>query len=96
MSMKHENKMNLKYEFDTLEEYNEAMKHLEDYHDCEKCHGKIVYITTDGLGNTKCGYCGEIVKYPRMKKEAFEKMIKSHPKPKQNDKKKLNEQRIKK
>lgn len=67
----------LKYEFDTMEEVQEAMEHLEDYHDCEKCHGKIVCMTTDGFGNTKCAYCNEIVKYPTMKKEAFEKWAKT-------------------
>ena len=66
----------LKYEFDTWEEYSDAMKHLSDYHDCEKCHGKIVMISIDKLGNTICGYCKEIVKYPKMKKEAFEKILK--------------------
>lgn len=66
----------LKYEFDTMEELQEALKHLEDYHDCEKCHNKIVCITADEFGNTKCAYCGKIVKYPKMKKEAFEKWLK--------------------
>jgi len=66
----------VKYEFDTMEELQEALNHLEIYHDCEKCKGKIVAISADGLGNTKCGYCGEIVKYPKMKKEAFEKWLK--------------------
>ena len=67
----------MKYEFDTIEELIEAMKHLEDYHNCEKCQGKIVCIETDMLGNTKCAYCNEIVKYPTMKKEAFEKWAKN-------------------
>ena len=69
--------MGLKYEFDTMEELDEAMKHLEDYHDCEKCHGKIVGIMLDKLGNTHCGYCGKIVKYPRLKEEAFKKWLKN-------------------
>ena len=68
--------MTLKYEFDTMEEVAEANQHLEDYHDCEKCHGKMVLIGMDGLGNQTCGYCGQVVKYPRMKKEAFEKWAK--------------------
>jgi len=66
----------LQFEFDTMEELQEAQKHLEDYHDCEKCHGKIVAITSDPLGNTHCAYCGAKVKYPKMKKEAFEKWLK--------------------
>ncbi len=36
---------------------------LNEIHDCEKCHGKIVMITTDAFGNSKCGYCGEMVDY---------------------------------
>jgi len=65
----------LKYDFDNLEDYMNARNHLEDYHDCAKCHGKIVMICGDGFGNIKCGYCGEIVKYPRLTKECFEKYL---------------------
>lgn len=36
---------------------------LSEIHDCEKCHGKIVGITVDKLGITRCGYCNEIVDY---------------------------------
>jgi len=68
--------MTLKYKFDTKEEWREAMDHLSDYHDCEKCHGKIVMIGMDYFGNTTCGHCGMIVKYPRMTKEAFERTLK--------------------
>ena len=32
-------------------------------------------IRVDMLGNTYCGYCGEKVNYPRMKKEEFIKII---------------------
>ena len=62
----------MKYEFDSWEEVQEAMKHLEDYHDCEKCHGKIVCISIDNLGNSCCAYCGQIVKYPKLSKKGFE------------------------
>lgn len=65
--------MFIQHEFDTMEEVMEAMSHLEDYHDCAKCHGKIVAFSLNYLGQTCCGYCGQAVKYPRMKKEAFEK-----------------------
>lgn len=68
--------MTLKYEFDTMEELQEAMKHLEDYHDCEKCHGKIVGIAVDGLGRTRCGYCYKIVKYPKLREGSFIKILK--------------------
>lgn len=66
----------MKYEFDNIEEWKEAQEHLEDYHDCEKCHGKIVGIQIDKLGQTHCGYCGEIVRYPRLTKKAFEESLK--------------------
>lgn len=65
----------MKYEFDNFEEYDEAWKHLEDYHDCEQCRGKIVFIGIDKLGNQICGYCKQIVRYPHMTKEAFEKWM---------------------
>jgi hypothetical protein len=65
----------MKFEFDNLEEYKEAMKDLEDYHDCEKSHGKIIGIHLDFLGQTHCGYCGKVVKYPRLKGEVFDKML---------------------
>ena len=61
----------MKYEFDSFEEVHEAMKNLSDYHDCEKCHGKIVFIGWDGFNST-CGYCNEIVKYPKLSKKGFE------------------------
>ena len=58
--------MKLKYEFDTIEELHEAMKNLSAYHDCEKCHGKIVCISIDDFGNACCGYCHQRVNYPRL------------------------------
>lgn len=64
--------MDLKYEFDSFDEVTEALQHLELYHDCEKCHGKIVCIGRDELGNTICGYCNQIVKYPKLSKKGFE------------------------
>lgn len=68
--------MELKIEFDIYEEYQKAMDHLEDYHDCEKCHGKIVCIRADLVGNTYCSYCGMMVKYPSMTKKCFEELLK--------------------
>lgn len=74
--------MDLQYEFDRFEEVNKAMRNLSSYHDCEKCHGKIVCISRDNLGNTICEYCKEIVKYPKLSKKGFElekeKWIKEH------------------
>lgn len=72
----------MKYEFDSFEEVQEAFKDLSKYHDCEKCHGKIVGIGHDKLGNSHCGYCGQIVKYPTLSKKGFEiekaKWLKEH------------------
>ena len=59
-----------------MKEYQEAMENLSDYHDCKKCHGKIVSIGIDKLGNRYCGYCNEIVKYPKLKKGVFEIWLK--------------------
>ncbi len=36
---------------------------LSKIHDCEKCHGKIVVVSIDSLGVTRCSYCNEIVDY---------------------------------
>jgi hypothetical protein len=36
---------------------------LEDIHNCEQCQGKIVCISVDELGVTRCGYCNEVVDY---------------------------------
>ena len=66
----------MKYEFDTIEEFQEAMKNLSAYHNCEKCRGKIICIQHDLLGNTCCGYCHKQVKYPIMNKEKFKEWIK--------------------
>jgi thiol-disulfide isomerase/thioredoxin len=68
----------IKLEFDTIEEFQEAMNNLERYHTCKQSEGKIVAITMDNLGNTHCGYCNAIVKYPRMKKEKFEEWLKQY------------------
>jgi hypothetical protein len=36
---------------------------LSEIHDCEKCRGKIVFISVDNLGVTRCGYCNAVVDY---------------------------------
>lgn len=36
---------------------------LEEIHDCEKCHNKMVCISVDMFGNTYCGYCSQPVDY---------------------------------
>jgi len=63
--------MNEKGECETFEEYKHEMENLQKYHDCEKCHGKIVAISMDNFGNTRCGYCGVKVRYPKISKELF-------------------------
>ena len=36
---------------------------LSEIHNCKECQNKIVSITLDKLGVTRCAYCGEIVDY---------------------------------
>lgn len=36
---------------------------LSELHDCKKCHGKIVNISIDHCGVTRCGYCNQVVDY---------------------------------
>ena len=50
---------------------------LEEVHDCKKCHGKIVAIAVDKLGNTYCSYCGQRVDYSPVMKEIEKEMEKS-------------------
>lgn len=47
-----------------MRSFKEFQKELEMSHNCEKCHGKIIVIKVDKLGNQYCGYCGEKVNYP--------------------------------
>ena len=50
---------------------------LSKIHDCEKCHGRIVSITLDHVGLTRCGYCNEVVDYsPVWKDPEFQKKLK--------------------
>jgi len=41
----------------------EKKMELSDIHNCEKCQGKIVSITIDKFGITRCGYCNQVVDY---------------------------------
>jgi hypothetical protein len=36
---------------------------LSEIHNCEKCEGKIVCISIDNLGVTRCAYCNQVVDY---------------------------------
>ena len=38
---------------------------LSELHNCDKCKDKIVGITIDAFGISRCGYCGEIVNYKK-------------------------------
>ncbi|MFH1682750.1 MAG: hypothetical protein ABIA37_03050 [Candidatus Woesearchaeota archaeon] len=51
------------------------MLRFSEIHDCKKCHGKIVLINADKLGNTYCGYCGERVDYKSYWKLKLPEMI---------------------
>ena len=48
---------------------------IEEIHNCEKCHGKIVCIESDGLGNMYCGYCHEKVDYSKLDNSDFKKFL---------------------
>lgn len=39
------------------------MLDISDMHSCEQSEGKIVCITIDNLGITKCAYCNKVVDY---------------------------------
>lgn len=41
----------------------DKMKTLSEIHNCKKSQGKIVSITIDKVGVTRCGYCNQIVDY---------------------------------
>lgn len=36
---------------------------LSDIHNCEKCQGKIVGISINNVGITRCAYCHQVVDY---------------------------------
>ena len=36
---------------------------LSEIHNCKKSQGKIVSITIDKLGVTRCAYCNQVVNY---------------------------------
>jgi hypothetical protein len=50
----------------------EFSKETVDAHWCEKCDGKIMLIEVDMFGNTHCGYCHQLVHYPKASKEELE------------------------
>ena len=56
--------------------HEQFIKEMEAAHDCDKCHGKIFCIATDLLGNTRCAYCHEIVKYPHATDEELKEWMK--------------------
>lgn len=37
------------------------MKHVSDIHQCSKSKNKIICMTIDKVGVTRCGYCNEVV-----------------------------------
>ncbi len=52
----------------------ESLKmNLSEIHDCEKCHGKMVVISMDALGVSRCGYCNQIVDYEKYMEKELEK-----------------------
>ena len=57
---------------------------LEEIHNCEKCRGKIVLISIDYLGVTRCGYCNSVVNYQNVYKDDFIKFINTTKRRQQN------------
>lgn len=51
------------------------MSQFEQIHDCPKCHGKIVCITIDSTGITRCGYCNSIIDYSKLMNKEFIKDV---------------------
>jgi hypothetical protein len=47
---------------------------LSDIHNCSKCQGKIVSISIDNVGVTRCGYCNEVVDYEPYFREELKKI----------------------
>jgi len=45
---------------------------LSEIHNCKKCQGKIVCISIDKLGVTRCAYCKQVIDY----KPYFAKLLK--------------------
>ena len=39
------------------------MSNISDYHSCEQSEGKIVCISIDNVGVTRCNYCNQVVDY---------------------------------
>ena len=49
---------------------------LEDIHNCKECQGKIVAITMDLLGVSRCSYCNQVVDYKPIFKEKLKEFHK--------------------
>jgi cytochrome c5 len=74
MQRKGEVKMEDIQKLRTIKEFS---KQMVNAHWCEKCDGKIFAIEGDAFGNTKCGYCHEIVHYPTPTKEEMDEWAKN-------------------
>ena len=44
-------------------------------HTCDKCKEKIICISVNAFGHTRCAYCNQVVKYPKPSKEEMVKWI---------------------
>lgn len=49
---------------------------IEEIHDCDKCHGKIVSISIDHTRRTHCGYCNEVVDYSKLSNPDYKAFLK--------------------
>ncbi len=53
---------------------------LSEIHDCEKCHNKMVCITIDKIGITRCAYCNQVVLYKQFIEKKLADYIKRNEK----------------
>jgi late competence protein required for DNA uptake (superfamily II DNA/RNA helicase) len=49
--------------------FKEFQNEFKGAHTCDKCEGKIICVTIDHCGNSRCAYCNQVVNYPRASKE---------------------------
>jgi len=54
------------------------MTNISDVHNCEQSEGKIVCISIDNVGVTRCNYCNQVVDYSDyFKYKESERILKS-------------------
>jgi len=51
---------------------------LSDVHDCPQSHNKIILISIDDVGVTRCGYCNSVVDYRMYHNKIYKEMMDSN------------------